>query len=209
MRNSSDVNWNTEHPQYYGIMGATDGNGFINPAGRKALCCSCCDSQTISVGLITAGGVFGPLTGYSFKDFLDGTTNQIMVGESSAPVYISIGGPKTSDVQGIHGIMMGSPEPTPRSKPRPGCTFERQFNLTTVRYPPNSPATYDPNNPSPALWPGVGDNFGINKPLNSNHTGSINALMGDGSVRSISDNINMLTLRQICTRDDGAAVGDY
>ena len=30
------------HPQYFGIMGATDGNGFTNPASRVANCCGCC-----------------------------------------------------------------------------------------------------------------------------------------------------------------------
>jgi prepilin-type N-terminal cleavage/methylation domain-containing protein/prepilin-type processing-associated H-X9-DG protein len=199
--------YNTEHPHYYGIMGSTDGNGFTNPAGRKALCCGCCDSQT-NAALISAGGVFGPLVGYGFKDITDGLTNQIMVGESSAPVWTDSplnGGQKNVDVQGVHGIMMGSPNLT-AIESCPGCMFERQFNLTTVRYSPNAPAVYTGSN---TVWGGVGDNFGVNKPLSSMHTGTVNVLMGDGSVKPVNDSINMTTLRMLCTRDDGGAIFDF
>ena len=85
-----------------------------------------------------------------------------------------------------------------------GCNFERQFNLTTVRYAPNAPAVN--NN---ASWPGVDDNFGINKPLNSAHTGGVHVLLCDGTVRFISNNIDMQTLRRLSTRDDGQPIGDF
>jgi hypothetical protein len=60
-----------------------------------------------------------------------------------------------------------------------------------------------------ANWPGVGDNFGSNNPLNSAHTGGIQGLLGDGSVRFISDNIDMQTLRLLCSRNDGRVLGEF
>ncbi|HAW28833.1 MAG TPA: prepilin-type cleavage/methylation domain-containing protein, partial [Planctomycetaceae bacterium] len=35
------------------------------------------------------------------------------------------------------------------------------------------------------------------------------AVLTDGSVRFISENIDMETLRQLCVRDDGKVVGEY
>jgi len=193
---------NTEHPHYYGIMGATDGNGFTNAPNRTANCCGCCGNQA-ATGTVTAGGMLGPLTSRKIRDVTDGTTNCIIVGESSDFVLNAAGGPKTADVQGVHGMLMGSPNLT-SVEGAPGGTFERQFNLTTVRYSPNAPAI---NNNT--AWPGIDDNFGINKPLNSPHTGGIHVLLCDGAVRFVSDNINMFTLRCLCTRDDGNQTGEF
>jgi len=123
------------------------------------------------------------------------------VGESSNFVFTSTTpASKTADVNGVHGMLMGSPNLT-RFEAAPGGTFERQFNLLCVRYAPNFPA-----NDSTA---GVNDNFGINKPLNSNHVGGVHVLLGDGAVRFISDNIFMQTLAQLCTRDDGIPIGEF
>ena len=95
---------------------------------------------------------------------------------------------------------MGSPNLT-RIEGAPGGMFERQFNLMTVRYAPNYPADVN-------TTPGIGDNFGINLPLNSAHSGGAHGLLGDGTIRFINNNVDMLTLRRLCTRDDGAPLGE-
>ncbi len=188
--------YNIQHGHYFGIMGATDGNGFTNPAGRKAFCCGCCGGQQ-STGLITSGGMFGPLESRKIADMRDGTANVVVIGEASNYIYSSAG-LKNIDVQGIHGILMGGRNLT-RVDACPGCMFDRQFNLLTVRYAPNAKAV--DNDPS---WPGIGDNFGMNLPLNSAHSGGAHVLMGDGTVRFVHDSINMLLYRRILTKDDGA-----
>jgi len=190
----------TTNPNYWGIMGATDGNGFVNPPSRVANCCGCCGGQN-ATGVMTAGGMFGSLFARGIKDCTDGTTNVILVGEHSNFIRDVNGAPV--QVTGAHGILMGGPNLT-RNDQCQGCMFERQFNLTTVRYPPNAPAINDN-----VAWPGVGDNFGINNPLNSTHTGGVHVLLGDGSVKFISNNINLQTLRWLCTRDDGNPVGEF
>jgi hypothetical protein len=192
----------TEHPQYYGISGATNGNGFVNGHFLQDPCCGgCCDSFATS-GIGAEGGMLLTFTPTNVGSASDGASNTMIVGESSAPILTAAGGARTADVQGVHGMMMGNPYPWPLSA-QPWTNFlERPFNLTTVRYPPNAPAIV--NNP---LWPGISDNYGPNKPLNSMHTGGIHGLMTDGRVIFISDSINMLTLRGLCTRDDGLMLG--
>jgi hypothetical protein len=125
----------------------------------------------------------------------------MMVGEASNFIRDAAGNPV--QVNGIHGILMGSPNLTIQDA-CPGCMFERQFNMTTVRYPPNAPAIN-----GNVAWPGIGDNFGINNPLNSAHTGGIHGLLADGSVRFVGNNIDLATLRRLCTRDDGGVLGEF
>jgi len=43
----------------------------------------------------------------------------------------------------------------------------------------------------------------------SYHTGTVNALLMDGSVRSISENINLATWRNLSIRNDGQVIGEY
>lgn len=191
----------TPHGQYFGIMGATDGNGFTNPTSRKANCCGCCGGQN-ATGWITAGGMFGPLESRTEATMKDGSSNIVVVGEASDFIYNSAG-QKVVDAVGVHGILMGSPNLT-RVEAAPGGFFERQFNLLTVRYAPNAKAV-----DNDAAWPGIGDNFGINLPLNSAHAGGTHVLMGDGVVRLVGNNIDMLTYRRLMTRDDGVAIANF
>ena len=84
--------------------------------------------------------------------------------------------------------------------PTSGATDAWGAGITTVRYAPNTA-----NN---ALAGGryVYDGNTI---LNSYHTGGIHALLGDGAVRFISDNIHLLTLQRLAVRDDGTPVGEF
>ena len=48
-----------------------------------------------------------------------------------------------------------------------------------------------------------------NTVINSEHTGGIHALLADGSVHFLSDNIDFTTLKQLCVRYDGVPVGEF
>jgi prepilin-type processing-associated H-X9-DG protein len=45
--------------------------------------------------------------------------------------------------------------------------------------------------------------MGTNIPLNSAHSGGVNALYGDGSVKFLRDSLPLNTLAQLAIRDDG------
>lgn len=179
---------------YYGIMGATDGNGFVNPANRVANCCGCCGGQQ-ATGQIASGGMFVPIDARKIAEVSDGTSNVIFIGEHSNFIY-DTNGNRIVQVNGVHGIMMGSPNLT-RVEGAPGGMFERQFNLLTVRYRPNERVVWG------GVDAGIGDNYGVNNPLNSAHSGGVHVLRGDGTVVFLNNNIDMQTLRRLCTRDDG------
>jgi|688.fasta_scaffold302408_1 prepilin-type N-terminal cleavage/methylation domain-containing protein len=197
----------TTIPQYYGISGATNGNGYTNPTNTVANCCGCCGGQQ-ATGQQSGNGTLVITKAIGFKDIVDGTTNTIAVGEASNFIYNAApaaGGTRTVQVNGAHGIMMGSPNIySTETYAANGWTHERPFNLNTVRYAPNAPVVDNDAN-----WPGVGNNFGSNNPLNSAHTGGVQVLLGDGSARFISDNIDLLTLRLLCTRNDGRVIGEF
>ncbi|MEZ6066405.1 MAG: DUF1559 domain-containing protein [Planctomycetaceae bacterium] len=185
-------------------MGATDGNGFVNPVGRVGNCCNCCGGQQ-ATGQVVDGNIFGPTVAYNMASLRDGTSNIIIVGEHSDFIW-DAAGTKTVQVSGTHGILMGGDQLL-RIRDRPissGHNWGRQFNMTTVRFPPNARVV----NNDPA-WPGVGDNYGSNNPLNSAHPGGVQVLMGDDVVKFVSENIDMLTFRRALTRDDGQPVGQF
>ena len=119
-----------EHPHYYGIMGATNGNGFTNPANRVVNCCDCCGNQA-ATGIVTSGGLLLPTTAKKIAEVTDGSSNTIIVGESSMPVLNAVGGSRTADVQGVHGISMGGDKPFTIDSQTAG-TWGRVFNLTIV-----------------------------------------------------------------------------
>jgi prepilin-type processing-associated H-X9-DG protein len=48
-----------------------------------------------------------------------------------------------------------------------------------------------------------------NTPLASAHPNGVQASFADGSVRSLTDTINLLTLKYLADRDDGNAIGDF
>ncbi len=185
------------NPHYWGIMGATDGNGFTNAPNRTSMCCGCCGGQQ-GTGTLTIGGMFRMMNARGVQEATDGLSNVLFLGEHSNFIFDNTGTYQTTQVTGTHGMMMGSPNLNPQEQIGTGWMFERQFNLTTVRYSPNAPAR-----DNHASWPGIGDNYGINNPLNSAHNGGIHGVFGDGAVRFIGDNVDMATLRKICTRDDG------
>jgi prepilin-type processing-associated H-X9-DG protein len=52
-------------------------------------------------------------------------------------------------------------------------------------------------------------NMAMAVPPSSAHTGGVNALLGDGSVRFISNNIDLATWRALGTRNRGEVIGDF
>jgi prepilin-type processing-associated H-X9-DG protein len=130
----------------------------------------------------------------------DGSSNTWMVAEQSDHLRDSVGtaipgpvGAITS--QGIHGWTMGAAFGT-----APATWNDRHFNCTTVRYQINQRGMAD-NGAA-----GTNQNTGNNIPLSSNHTGGINVLFADGTVRFYTNATPTNIMGALCTRAGGEIV---
>jgi len=192
MRNAGSGNV-INAPHYLGNSGATDGNGFVNNSVHPQWrCCGCCGAVA-NTSLHSSGGVLTPRDPKAIKDITDGTSNTIAVHEASTYGKDANGG--NVHINTVHGFLMGQAGNTPRPT-------SRSFNLTTIRYPPNTLGI------APQVA-GRGDNDGANHGLYSQHVGGAHVLLSDGSVRFIIENIDMKTLRNLSTRDDSDLIGEF
>jgi len=128
----------------------------------------------------------------------DGTSNTIIEGEISNYVFDATGNVKDDRrparrwswaMGGLSGWRNWAP----------------QVSNVCVRYAPNSRSL----GLDGLVWAAWDDASGSNCPLNSAHTGGVHALLADGAVRFIGDNIDMYTLTVLSVRDDGKPVGEF
>jgi prepilin-type N-terminal cleavage/methylation domain-containing protein/prepilin-type processing-associated H-X9-DG protein len=185
-------------PHYAGIAGALSGSGFTE--SRVATGTNCCNAN-VQGGSVSSGGLLPPAKTLGLATATDGTSNVMIVGEISSWGRKTDGTRQRIDSGYPHGWMMGI-EYNAGTVPGETITsnYSRTFNLTTVNYPIGT-----------KLWgpPGIGENQGVNNPLQSNHPGGCNIALADGSVRFVSNTMDMLTLRRLATRDDGGVLGDF
>jgi prepilin-type N-terminal cleavage/methylation domain-containing protein len=184
---------------YAGIAGAVNGNipGYT-------------ENRNVSGGH-GIGGWGGTLFAGSqtnFRDLTDGTSNVIMVSEVSDLLRDTN---KSTRPDWTLGYQYGWTMGTEHDYLNTGDS-ERVFNTTTVRYKINDKLKAGAGGTG---WTGSGASEGIepdaglNIPLNSPHTGGVHALLSDGSVRFISENLDFATLNRLVTRDDGQPIGDF
>ncbi len=151
-------------------------------------------------GTYGRGGVLFFNSRIRFGDVTDGLTNQILVGEQSDWCVETATGQKRIAISSWpHGMFMGAP----------GGGGWRQFNTTTVRWRPNYKQAEGGHNFNPCTTTGVCGNSGNNNPIQSAHVGGVHVLLGDGSVRFISENLHLPTWIGLATRDDGAVIGEF
>ena len=77
-------------------------------------------------------------------------------------------------------------------------TDMRSYAMTTIRDAPNPRGT--------AAYMG---NVSCNTPLTSAHPGGVNAVLADGSVRFVTNNVDLITLKSAADRDEGNTTGDF
>ncbi|MBL8867199.1 MAG: DUF1559 domain-containing protein [Planctomycetia bacterium] len=193
-------------PTYVAIAGAT--NGVIpttlyneiryRTPGTAAGCCS--------GGIIGGGGPMPSNMKLTFASITDGLSNTMYISEQGDFMYTLDNSKQAWNAAGPHGWTIGW-----------GTTFQvnsttagsdnRAFNTTTVRYQINQKRGWQ-NAPGNCGTTGICDNASHNVPLNSAHSGGVIGLFGDGSVRFLRDSLQLQTLGQISTRDDGGTPSD-
>jgi prepilin-type processing-associated H-X9-DG protein len=105
---------------------------------------------------------------------------------------------------GWHGWLIGTSQTVQAGQPGFSSADSRIFGLTSIRYQINQKSGW--LNGGDCVNAGVCPNFGCNVPLNSTHSGGVNAAFCDGTVRFLANNISLLTLAEIATRDDGLPI---
>lgn len=185
---------------YVGIGGAANGDGFTNngqhPNRAVSTTTGCCGNSR--GGFVAHGGMLLANQTKSARDATDGLTNQILIGEASDFGRNANGDPV--DLQGTHGWLMG----VDSSAQQP--VNNRMFNLTYINHPPNWVKI--PGNGNVANQ-GIGANFGKNNGIYSAHAGGAHVVIGDGGVHFLSESVDMLIFRRICTRDDGGIASPF
>lgn len=151
-------------------------------------------------GWVGQGGVFFFKSRIRIGDIQDGSTNQMLVGEQSDWCVETATGQKRIAISSWpHGMFMGNP----------GNWAWRTFNVTTIRHRPGYKQAEGGHNHHGCPTTGVCGNAGTNNPIQSAHVGGVQILLGDGSTRFVSENLDMNIWLRLATRDDGQPLGEF
>jgi prepilin-type N-terminal cleavage/methylation domain-containing protein/prepilin-type processing-associated H-X9-DG protein len=165
-------------PNYVAIAGAIDYPSVIDHDGNTNI--------YMGTGILSFGGVLMSGRYVSAAQVTDGLSNTLVVAEQSDWCIDASGGQVDCRSQSDHGFPLGvciSP-----------VGGDRFYNGTTVRYPINN-----------LSWEaaGVGQSWGLNRPILSPHSGGAQGAMGDGSVQFLSEGVQLQILKNLSNRDDG------
>ncbi len=194
--------------------------GLVDPATVPAVLAAQVPSVTVAAKTTIdhQGGTFGANSKRGIRDMTDGTSNVAVVGERrwaaatgnlQGPTCTWAGArsgtPGTETANGVAltvGVMTGTYNPSNGQLVVP-TSFTATINKkpTTV-----TSGTYNPdNNP-------LGSSLGGDQTwhhFSSEHAGGAQFLLGDGSVRFISENIDLTTYQRLGLISDGNVLGEF
>lgn len=192
--------YNPCRSSYAGISGATV---ELNPAEKRISAggtgagdsMGCCTG-----GKVSGGGILFPNSQIDISKITDGTSNTLMVGESSDFLYTQ-NGTQVDWSPSWAGFFIGV-KGTGLPPQYNNGDDARAFNMLSLRYLINQRRGW-PNPPGNCGSTGICENQGTNFPLTSSHSGGVNGLLADGSARFLEETISGTTLGLLATRDDG------
>ncbi len=176
---------------YVGISGA-----YPDPGGRGNSVC-----RRSSRGYVCVTGLLLPHQVTAIRNASDGTSNTMIVAEQSGLVD---GKPVRSNYCG--GWAGARDHATEYNlNPRRANQIDEGTNyyhcgLTVVRWAINLQTTVSGSSST---------TYETNTILNSFHPSAINILLADGAVRSVSETVDMETLRRVAAADDGVPIGEF
>jgi len=175
-------------------------------------------SWSYDFGITAWGGILVPAySGVRFSSVSDGLSNTMVISEQADSLFYK--DPTTgADVRATEfqctsnggGLYRGHPG-TYRdangflSHGQPWMDSRGQ-TFTTIRYGINQKRGWAWAVPNVGVCPQRWQSEGANVPLMSAHSGGVNTLVGDGSVRFLSDSTDLLMLARFATRDDGGVL---
>lgn len=186
-------------PSYVGISGASpdgpDPNNFPETRIQSFPACSG------YVGKMSWGGMLlgNEVTRIAWA--IDGTSNIAIVAESSDYVLDSNNGKQRMDGGFNRGWTYSTVSAGTQSNYSNLGTPSRCYNLTTVMHPIGTRKSPIPDT--------CNFNTSPNGPLLSRHVGGTHVLLTDVSVRFLSNSMNVILLKRLCTRDDGQPLDDF
>jgi prepilin-type N-terminal cleavage/methylation domain-containing protein/prepilin-type processing-associated H-X9-DG protein len=182
----------------YNLFAAAPSTTFFN---NNAVChyAAIMGSDRTLTGYASYLGIMSINTKNRIADVTDGTSNTMILGEWSGTVPPQEH-PTTYGGQSLCGpiLYLGQADNT------------YVYSSKTITYPPNSPYFYNyvgvTGTPAPVAQP---ESLCTQGALKSRHTGGINIVLADGSVRFISNSIDMTTFKNLADRADNNVLGDF
>lgn len=174
---------------YVGINGSyfTGGSSSVVETPNDAAVSSY--GNTVYNGMIVKSGGKGRST--RMRDVTDGTTNTMVVSEQSDYFFDNTGAKHDYRASNWSGGAWASGRPE---------SNQWTLNVTSIRYPINY---------SGVAQTGMNNGFRKHTLLTSAHTGGVHALLGDGSVRFLSENIEFTILTALADISDGTVIGEF
>lgn len=186
-----------------------------------------CGGSTVNIWSSDSNGIFPRLRSKDMGSIIDGTTNVIAFSE------LLVGDNSQAGVSDADIVQQGTPPtfanvnfPTQAEilSAEAGCnalstTGAASLSQNGRHWSSPHPSQSRFNTTAPPNWSGrtcafggafgqAADRNGI-YPARSRHTGGVQACLGDGSVRFISENIDLLTWQRLGAADDGNPVGEF
>ncbi|MDO5552477.1 MAG: DUF1559 domain-containing protein [Planctomycetia bacterium] len=183
----------TQVANYCAVAGA-----YPDPAGRTNV------SKALNMGIFADNGAFTVNDSRGLEALTDGTSNTLVIVEQSGIVGVTSKKPVYSTYDGMFcGASLDRKWASLFATGDPGGGLNRLYfsGLTVVHWEINRKS--DTLNVSGV---GASECSYHNTLITSSHSTGANSALGDGSVRYLSDTMNVTVLRTLCSMNDGLTV---